>query len=61
MKNGLTVGGDYTETRLVGEVKNIAGTVDTEFINAVERLMEEYKVNYVHLFWDRWAFDKGSI
>ena len=58
MGKTLTVGGDYTGTKLVGEVRNLSGSIDAKFIKAVEKLMEEHKVNYVHLFWDRWSFEK---
>ena len=58
MDKTLTVGGDCTDTKLVGEVKNLSGSIDAKFIKAVEKLMEKHKVNYVHLFWDRWSFEK---
>jgi len=44
---------DFTATELVGEIKNASGSIDGEFIKAIEALMKKHQVNYVQLFWRR--------
>ena len=39
------------ETNLIGDVKNVTGMVDNEFLHAIEKLMTYYKVEYIHLYW----------
>ena len=61
LKNKTILGGidmafkDYSlsrESNLIGEVKNIPGYTDKEFLKEMERLMEKHKVNYVQLYWN---------
>ena len=46
-----------TGSRLSGEVKLASGTVNIEFLKAIEALMEEHKISHVHLYWDRWEVE----
>jgi len=52
--------GEYTDTKLVGEIKNISGNIDKEFVKQLELLMEKHQVNFVQVFWNRWALEASN-
>jgi len=42
----------YDDGELLGEVANLTGVIDMEFLQAVKELMRHHKVNYLRLCWN---------
>ena len=48
----------YDDGEVLGEVANLTGIMDMEFLRGVRELMRKHKVNYVRLCWN--YFYKGN-
>ena len=44
---------DFNDGELCGEIKNLDGRIDEDFLRAVKELMKKHLINYVQLYWSK--------
>ena len=49
----------YDDGEILGEISNLTGAIDIEFLRAVKELMREHKINYLRLCWNHFTEVNG--